>query len=155
MEREVIQLATFLPPLKFGPYSEQQVNCLAGPSPTQSDLEDTVQWMVTGHGAGDCCAELLELGNHSPHHPTPKVTALWLWMKCLLSVRISTFMHAHTLPLCPHDATQWVLTGHLFINLYEVMLFQNVKPKAVLLHLVTDVIWPPSAYHSKHCLCSL
>ena len=41
MEREVIQLATFLPPLKFGPHSEQQVNCLAGP--TQSDPEDTVQ----------------------------------------------------------------------------------------------------------------
>ena len=90
--------------------------------------------------AADCCAELLELGNHSPHHLTPKVTALWLWMKCLLNVRISTFTHAHILPLCTHDATQGVLTGHLFINLYEVMMFQNIKPKAILLHLVTDAI---------------
>lgn len=47
MEREVIQLATFLPSLKSGPSSEQRVNCLAGPYLTQSDPEDTA---VDGEG---------------------------------------------------------------------------------------------------------
>lgn len=92
--------------------------------------------------AADCCAALLELGNHSPHHPTPKVRAFWLWMKYLLNIRISPITHAHILSLYPHDATEWVLPGHLLINLYEVMMFQNIKPKQ------RYSTWPQTLYDS-------
>lgn len=58
MEREVIQLATFLPLLKSGPYSEQQVNCLAGP--TQQILKTLCsEWCQAHTVTVDCCAELL------------------------------------------------------------------------------------------------
>lgn len=47
--------------------------------------------------AADRCAVLLELGNHSPHHPAPEVRAFWLQMTCLLNMRVSPFTRVHIL----------------------------------------------------------